>query len=270
VNTGAKADAHAAAQTEAKADAKAPLRGPQGLSRVARILPCVRTEVRLQLRYGLYTVYAIVCAVYILILRALSPDARRLVLPVLVFLDPTMLGFFFVGGMVLFELGDRTLTSLFTSPLRITEYFAAKILSLGLLAVLASLTVATAGAGMSYRPLLLTASVLPTAAVFTLIGLAAVSRFRTVNAYLLASALYMLPFAVPLLDYFGVVGSPLLYLLPSQGALDLIAASFRPAAPRAAEWAPAAGSLAVWLVLSWLWAGRWFRRYVIRRIGEEE
>jgi fluoroquinolone transport system permease protein len=226
-------------------------------------------DVRLQIRQGLYTVYAVIAVVYIVILRALGPDTRTILLPLLVFLDPSMLGFFFVGGIVLLERNDRILFALFTTPMTVRGYFLAKIGSLTLLATLASLAISVAAVGAGFRPLLLAAAVVPTAALFTLLGLGAVSRFRTVSEYLIVSSLYMLPAALPFLDYFGIARSPLFYLIPSHGALRLTAAAFAPALPDVGPFIASGASLLLWLAAAWIWAAGWFRRYVVLRVGEE-
>jgi fluoroquinolone transport system permease protein len=226
-------------------------------------------DVRLQLREGLYAVYAVIAMVYVAILRALGPEPRAVLLPLLVFLDPSMLGFYFVGGIVLLERNDRTLFALFTTPMTVGRYFLSKIASLTLLATLASLAISAAAVGSRFRPLVLIAAVVSTSALFTLLGLAAVSRFRTVNEYLIMSSLYMLPTALPFLDYFGVVRTSLFYLVPSHASLRLTAAAFARSPPDAPASIAAALSMIVWLIGAWVWATTWFRRYVVLRVGEE-
>ena len=233
-----------------------------------RLAVCVGNDVRLQVRHGLYSVYAVICLMYVLILRSVTPAARAALLPLLVFVDPTMLGFFFVGGIVLLERTDRTLSGFFTTPAGVSHYFTAKVLSLSLLAALAGEAIALLSVGTAYRPLLLAGAVILASAIFTLIGLAAVTRFRTVNGYLMGSVLYMLPFALPVAGYFGWFLTPLTYVIPSRGALDLVAASFSPAPVTPQVWMPALFSQLAWLAGAGLWARRWFARYVIRSIGE--
>lgn len=237
--------------------------------KAARLAACVANDVRLQVRHGLYTVYGVVCALYILILQGLPPEAREALLPVFVFLDPSMAGFFFVGGIVMLERNDRVLSAVFTSPVGLEEYFASKVISLTLLALAASVVVSVGGVGLRFRPAWLFASVSLTSGVFTIVGLAAAARFRTLSRYMVWSAAYMLPFAIPVAARLAGLRSPLLHLIPSHGSLVLVSAAFEPAPPAAGDAAAAAASLLVWLALGWLWASRWFRRHVVERIGGE-
>jgi fluoroquinolone transport system permease protein len=186
----------------------------------------------------------------------------------MIFMDPTMLGFFFVGGIVLLERSDKTLSALFTSPITPAGYMMAKVLSLSFLATLAAQVIAFLAVGTAYRPLLLALGVALSAAVFTLIGLAAVTRFHTVSAYLMGSVVYMLPFALPLLSFFGLVTTPWMYLLPSQGTIVLTAASFSSPPPEAAPLLFSFISLGLWLAAGVIWATRWFRIYTLPKIGE--
>ena len=134
-----------------------------------RLLSCTGNEIRLQYRHGLYMVYGLLCLLYVIILRAVGGEARQILLPLLIFMDPTMLGFFFVGGLVLLERSDRTVSALFTTPVSLFQYLVAKVLSLSFLALMAAQVIAVLTVGPDYRPVLLGAAVSLSAAVFTLI-----------------------------------------------------------------------------------------------------
>jgi fluoroquinolone transport system permease protein len=238
-------------------------------SAAVRLASCIANDVRLQLRHGLYTVYAALSVLYILLLRGVPVDTREALLPVLVFLDPAMAGFFFVGGVVLLERNDRVLAALFTSPMRLGEYLCSKVISLTALGLAASLAVSVGAAGLRFKPGWIVVGVVLTSAVFTIVGLGAAARFRTLNKYMVWSAVYMLPFAIPVAATLAGIRSPLLYLLPSQGSLALIAAAFQQQGPAAATVAASIATLCAWMALGWVLARRWFRTHVIERVGGE-
>ena len=96
-------------------------------------------DVLFQFRHGFYLVYLLVSVIYIIILFSIPESHRLMVTNALVFSDTSILGLTFVGAILLLEKQHGTLPSLFVTPLRLHEYLAAKMLSLTLIAVPASL-----------------------------------------------------------------------------------------------------------------------------------
>ena len=120
-----------------------------------RAAAALKYDILFQLRHGFHYAYLFISAVYILILRTLPAEAKSLLLPVIVLTDPTVLGLFFIGGIVLLEKGQRTLESLFVTPLRILEYIGAKTVSLTVMALAVSFIISFLAAGFSFNPVLL-------------------------------------------------------------------------------------------------------------------
>lgn len=222
----------------------------------------LRWDVRLQHRYGFYAVYALVTVAYALALHVVPDGARSVLLPVVIFSDPAFLGFYFVGAIVLFEKGDGVLDALVTSPLSARAYLASKVVSLTILAVLASLVLAVAGVGTDFDPLALVVGVSLTSALFVLLGFVTVARFDSLNAYFMIGITALAPFAIPLLGTAGLVRSPLFFLIPTQGSLALLGAAFGPVPAWEAVYA--VGYLVAWIALAWIAAGRAFERHVVR------
>jgi len=223
----------------------------------------VRWDVRLQFRYGFYAAYAVLTIAYALALRVAPTDVRPLLLVFVIFNDPVVLGLYFVAALVLFEKGDGVLDVLVTSPLSARAYLASKVVSLSLLAVLATLVLAAIAVGTRFDPLVLVVGVGLTSALFVLLGFVLVARFDTLNAYFLVGTATLSPLAIPLLGTFGLVESPLLYLFPTQGTLVLLTGAFGGAHP-AWELAYSVGYLCLWIGLAWVAAGRAFDRHVVR------
>lgn len=220
-------------------------------------------NVKLQFRHGFYYAYIFVCAVYIILLRLAGPGIRELLTPVLIFSDPSMLGIFFVGGIVLLERDDNTLQSLFVTPMKSGDYCIAKAVSLGVLALSSSLILAVAGkGGFGFDwPSLIGGTVL-TSALFTFTGLGFSVRADSVISYILTVIPVVTAAAVPLLHYFKITGSYLFYLIPTQASLTLITAGFSPGSAPLWELLLSGGILIVWNAAAWRWARHRFRKHL--------
>ncbi|MFO7848345.1 MAG: ABC transporter permease [Spirochaetia bacterium] len=220
-------------------------------------------NVKLQFRHGFYYAYLFVCIVYIILLRLLGPEMRDLLTPVLIFSDPSMLGIFFIGGIVFLEREDNTLQSLFVTPMRAADYCASKAISLGVLALLSSLLLAVAGkGGIAFGwPSLIAGTVL-TSALFTFTGLSFSVRTESVIGYIMTVIPVVIAAAAPLLQYFGVAESSLFYLLPTQYSLTLLKNGFSPGTVPVRELLTSAGILVGWNFAVWRWAGHRFRQHL--------
>lgn len=222
-------------------------------------------DVRLQVRYGLYTVYAVLTLVYVLGLRALGPALRTEATVLLIVTDPTVLGFYFIAAMVLFEKDAGVLNALVTTPLGDRGYLLSKVVTLSLLAVVASTLVAVVGHGSVGGLVVLIPGVALSAAFFVLIGFVAVARYDSVNEYFISAVGWGTILFLPLFGYLGFVETPLFYLLPAQPVLVLVEAAFRPVPWWALTYA--FGYLLVANVIAFAVARRAFRRHIVRGGG---
>ena len=223
-----------------------------------RLTACVHNDMRTQFRAGFYYAYAVVTAVYIIILRLLPQEAAELIAPVILFSDPSVLGMFFVGGIILLEKNDNILESLFVTPVRVHEYIAAKVFSLGTISLLSSFCIAFAYRGVDIYPGLLIAGVLLTSGLFTMLGIVIASYAETVNAYLVEAMGYTFPLIAPLLAYFDVVSTELFWIIPTHSSIMLISGAFHGIA--AAEASLAIGILIVYNGAVYMWAKKSFAR----------
>jgi fluoroquinolone transport system permease protein len=235
------------------------------MSSASRTLSALKYDLKFQFRHGFYHVYLIITVLYILVLRFLPDGILDTATILILFTDPSVLGFFFIGGILLFERGQNIHASLFTTPVHLREYLWAKALSLALLALLSSFAIIVFTYGFNMNPLPLFFGILLSSIFFTLIGLTLAARFKSLNRYFFTSPLYIILFMLPLLELLGLARSPLFYLLPTKGSLLLIGGAL--AAPSPVEWLYSIAILIIWIVLAYLWAYRWFYRYVILQIG---
>lgn len=218
-------------------------------------------DVRLQVRYGFYAVYTVLTVVYIVGLRALNPALRTDAAVVLIVTDPTVLGFYFIAAMVLFEKEEGVLNALVTSPLGDRGYLASKVITLSLLAVLASILVAVLGHGAELRLAVLIVGVALSAALFVLIGFVAVARYDSVNEYFISAVGWGTVLFLPLFGYVGLPETSVFYLLPAQPVLLVVEGGLRPIPTWQLIYA--FGYLLIGNAVAFVWARRLFRRHVV-------
>lgn len=219
-------------------------------------------DVKLQLKYGFYTVYAVLTAAFVIGLQAVGPALRTDAAVLLIVTDPTVLGFYFIAAMVLFEKQEGVLDTLVTSPLGDQGYLVSKAATLSLLAVIASTLVAVLGHGEPRGLVVLVPGVALSASLFVLIGFVAVARFDSVNEYFISAVGWGTLLFLPLVGYIGLFESEWFYLLPAQPVLLLVEGAFRPL-PRW-QLLYGFGYLIVGNAVAYLGARRAFRREIVR------
>lgn len=232
---------------------------------MSRLAAAVWLDLRLQWRYGAVAAAALAASVWIGVLSQVPDHALDAVVPLILFGDSALVGFFFLPAMVLFEKGERTLSALVVTPLRFGEYLASKLGTFTGLA-LASTAIVVAGArGVRFDPLPLVVGVTLLSVLTLLISLIMVARFDLITSYIIGVQLPMAPFGLPLLGFFGWVSSPLLWVFPTHGALRLIGGAFTSVAPW--EVAAAVGYQLAWIVALVPVARRAFQRHIVAVVG---
>ncbi len=226
-----------------------------------RLLRTIWWDLLLQLRYQIITVTIVITAAYTLVFKFLARDGFDEILVILIFSDLAMIGFIFIGALVLFEKGSGTIGALIVTPLRKTEYLFSKVFSLGIIAIICSLVMAMAGHGWKFNYFLFIYGVAFTSFIFTLIGFIGVSRVRSMNQFVIIIPFFMIPFILPLLNFFNLTSSWILYLIPTQAFLDLLWASFHVVPTGRIIFALI--YLPIWLGLVYYFALRAFNRNII-------
>ncbi|MBU0711911.1 ABC transporter permease [bacterium] len=230
-----------------------------------RLASAIRYDLRLQFRHGFYYAYLIVCIVYIGVIRSLPVGIRQQALAVTLLTDPSILGFLFLGGIILLEKGQKTLEGIFITPIRMGEYIWSKVISLTVLALLSSFLITVASVGFTFNVIWLFLGIGLTSVLFVFMGFTLVSFTKTVNGYLLSSPIYFVVATMPLLDYFKLQESPLFYIIPTQSTLTLIDAAFGP--KPVGELILSVILLLGFNYLAYLWASKWFYKYIVLRTG---
>lgn len=239
------------------------------MTAINRLVSTLRWEFMLQFRQGLIYAALFVTAIWSILLSQLPSVAAGWLLPFVLFVDVSIFGFFFMAGMLYLEKDDGVLEALVTTPLRTRDYLLAKIISLTLLSVAVSaviVAIATFVVGaLPVNWLMLVLGVALNSWFLTMAGFVLAVRFDSISDFILAALVVFIPFQIPLLDFFGIWESPLVYLVPTQPTMLLIEAALRPIPVWQVLYA--LGYLAVAIPLVMWWAGRAFERFVVKSAG---
>lgn len=177
----------------------------------------------LLVKYGILPVAMGIGALYIALIYLFSIPTDLIVF--LIFSDPSMMGFVFIGVMVLFEKQAGTTSALAITPLQPWQYLLSKSVSLTAPALLVSVVMAfAASARVNYFLLFL--GVVLTSVLFLLIGFVGALRVKTFNQYILIIPMFLAPLCIPLVDYFGLLKTSLMWVIPSQSSLTLLNVAF--------------------------------------------
>lgn len=106
-----------------------------------RIWSLLRGDIRFQYKYGFYFIYLVFTILYISLIFAFPRAWREKAAILMIFTDPTAMGLYFMGAIVLFEKSERVLDSIAVSPTRIYEYMLSKLLSIGVISVIVGLAI---------------------------------------------------------------------------------------------------------------------------------
>ncbi len=187
-----------------------------------RILHSIKYDIMSQYKNGIYFVYGFISIIYILVLQLIPNNFTSRALIFLIFSDPTFLGFFFVGAMVLLERNQGIPLALSITPLTLKEYIISKCISLSLVSVIVSLIITFTVKRIEFNIILLISVVAVSSIIFTLIGLITGMYSKTLNHYFLIATLVGIVLAIPLLNYFKVTSFRLFNLFPTYGTITLI------------------------------------------------
>ncbi|MEW6424423.1 MAG: hypothetical protein AB1523_06700 [Bacillota bacterium] len=226
-----------------------------------RTLSAIKYEIKFQMRHGFYYACLLLTVIYVVGLRMIPENLRAVVSSLVIFTDPSVLGFFFIGGIVLLEKGQNTLESLFVTPLKVSEYIWAKVASLSMLSLSSSLAIAFFSLGGRFNLFWLILGVGLSSVLFSLVGFALAARAESLNQYFFFYSFPTAIFILLLLKYLGLPDIGLFYLLPTKPALLLIESAMKGVTLFDVVYAVA--TLCAWIVIAYKWAYRWFYMYTV-------
>ncbi len=159
-------------------------------------LTLIGLDARLQFRYGVYFAYLFVVAFYAALLLLAGDWLPGWIIALVIYSDPAVVGFFFLGALMMLEKAEGTRTALATTPVSPSDYLFAKTLTLSLMAVAAVTVIGALAHSGANWPVLIAATVL-TSIMYVGIGIPIAMRFKTVTSYLIGSAGLLVPVVVP-------------------------------------------------------------------------
>lgn len=187
-----------------------------------RLLYAIRFDMLFQYRHGFYLAYGFVTLFYAVVLMLLPEPVKIQVLPLILFTDISVLGFFFIGGILLLEKDQNSIEALFVTPLKAIEYLLAKYVSLSVIATVATMLLyVLVHREFSFLPELLLIVWL-NMFLYTFVGIALVANVKTVNDYFVVGVPVGIVLFIPLLSHFDIWNAPFLYLLPTLPTLDIL------------------------------------------------
>lgn len=191
-----------------------------------RLLHAIWADMRFQMKQGFYLVYVLITLMYLIILSFMPQNVLSVALPLVVFSDPSVLGLFFIGGILMLEKVQGVLSVVVVSPLRTIEYILSKVISLSFVSVLAAFAITGFSNFEGANWLLLFLSTILTSAIFTLCGIMINAGCHTVNQYIIKTIPYMLLFVLPCFSLIGFPYSWLFTIVPSVAALRLMLGAY--------------------------------------------
>ncbi len=231
-----------------------------------RLVGSVRKDVLLQYRGGFYIVGAAVALFYVALLSRIPSDWRLnlpLLIPAALVINVLVTTFYFVAALVLLERAEGTLPALAVSPLRPGEYLGAKVISLGILALSENAAVVLLFYGTDFDPVMLLAGLSLLCGFYTLAGLVAISRYDSINSFLIPSGVAITALLLPpLVFHFRAEPFWLIYLHPLQPFFSLVTAAFLPRPAPEVVYGVVAGCL--WLAATYVPARRAFARLTVQ------
>jgi fluoroquinolone transport system permease protein len=193
---------------------------------VTRLTSALRLELTLQVRQKFLHAGVFSGLIWLAVLLPRPVSLRPVVAPYILVGDVSIIGFFFIGGLVFFERQERTISAVVSTPLRFWEYLVAKLAVLVLISLLVAVTVATVAHGFAYHLVPLLVGVVLGTLVMLLTGFISALPFASVTDWFLAATVPLVMLSLPILFYSGLWPHPVLYLIPSQGPLLLLGAAF--------------------------------------------
>jgi fluoroquinolone transport system permease protein len=228
------------------------------------LLKQIRWQALIFQRNNLVTMIVGITAFYVLIiyfLRDLENVERFITL--LIYNDPALVGFVFIGISIILDKDQEVLVALFVTPLNQHIYLISRIITLSLIGTLGAFAIVLTAKGTAFNVIHFVAGAFATCVLFCLMGIFIVSYTREILHFLLRSVPLLIFMSLPLLNYFELTDQSILKIFPVQGGLDLMVNSYRDA-PIFAELLFGYISIAVWVPLLYWFVYRIFVAKVVR------
>src|SRR5688500_17873142 len=192
------------------------------------LLKQIKWQLLIFQRNNLLTMIVGITAFYILIIYSLKGFANvEKFITLLIYNDPALVGFIFIGISIILEKDQEVLPALFVTPMDPHLYLISKIITLSSIGFVGALAMVVAAKGSSFNIVHFSVGAFTTCVLFCLVGIFLVSYTTEVLHFLLRGAALLVLMSLPLLNYFELTDLSFLKLFPVQGGLVLIVNSYR-------------------------------------------
>lgn len=191
-----------------------------------RVINALKADVRFQFKQGFYLVYIILTLFYMILLGKLPAEWKSVLVPLVIFSDPAMVGFFFIGALVMLEKVQGVTQYVVVTPLRSLEYLLAKALSLTVLALAATFLITLTVYDQPLNWFLLILGVILTSFFFVLYGFVVAAPCITMNQFFIRMIPFLLLIILPCFSMIGFPYSWVFNIFPSVAGLKLVYGAF--------------------------------------------
>ena len=215
-------------------------------------------------RNNLISMIVAISAFYVLIIYFLKDfaDVEKFI-TLLIYNDPAIVGFIFIGISIILEKDQEVLPALFVTPLNHHVYLLSRIITLSTIGFSGALAMVLTAKGASVNFLHFGVGAFSTCVLFCLMGIFVVSYTTEVLHFLLRAIPLLIFMSLPLLNYFELTDLSGLKLFPVQGGLNLMVNSYRES-PNLWELIFGYLSIAVWTPLLYWFVYRIFMARIVK------
>ena len=180
-------------------------------------------DFRIQYRYYFFLIAVVVSVMWLAVFQLFTIDYATF-MPIVIFADILNIGFLLIAGIFILERRQGTIFATAVTPVSPEIWLLLKVVSLTLLCTLCAVVI-IGFAGETVNWFRVIPAVILSASLFVLLGLLVIMPFDNLLNYFFAMALLLGLLNIPIFEFLQVFSSKLLWLLPSQAALQAIAAS---------------------------------------------
>lgn len=181
----------------------------------------------------------------------------------LIYNDPAIVGFIFIGVSIILEKDQEILPALFAAPLSRHIYLLSRIITLSSIGFFSALAMILTARGMSFNFAHFSVGAFSTCVLFSLMGIFIVSYTTEILHFLLRAIPLLIFMSLPLLNYFELADLSFLKLFPVQGGLNLMVNSYAKT-PDSGEIIFGYISTAVWIPLLYWFVYRIFTAKIVK------
>lgn len=185
-----------------------------------RFLNLLLWDMKFQARYGFYLLYSILTVFYVVLLLSLPGEWKENAAAILIYSDPAAMGLFFMGAMILLEKSQRVTSFFAVSPIRISEYVGAKVISLSMIALLVAAVLASVANHRLLLPVLW--GTFLSSVLFTLSGMIIAAKITSLNRFILAAMPMEILVFVPAVLHLFDITPDFFEIYPGNVCMDLI------------------------------------------------